>query len=208
MLTPIGQTLKASREGRGLSLADVAYKTRIPVSRLILLEQDNYAALGGMTYARSFLRHYSQYLGVDASVILEDLPSGVLGGPRDYRYLLENHGDWVPPKNARRYSSRPNLKGRARRSPVPAGLFIFVLVLIGTGMWGKYVADDRMAAEEAAKSVPALPAEVSPPNPLSASVQVPQVKAELQAPVKILKAIPVPEDTPAQGSAGNSSRVE
>ncbi|GEP41869.1 helix-turn-helix domain-containing protein [Brevifollis gellanilyticus] len=209
MLTPIGQTLKASREARGLSLPDVAYKTRIPVSRLVLLEQDNYAALGGMTYARSFLRHYSQFLGVDASEMLHDLPSGVLGGPRDYRYLLENHGDWVPPKNVRRYASRPNLKVRARRSPVPAGLFIFVLVLIGTGIWGKYVADDRLAAEEAAKSAPALPAPSTPLKPLAAtSVQVPQVKTDLQPPIKILKAIPVPEDEPVQGSAGNSSRVE
>ncbi|MES2599083.1 MAG: helix-turn-helix domain-containing protein [Verrucomicrobiota bacterium] len=209
MLTPIGQTLKAAREQRGLSLLDVAYQTRIPVSRLTMLEQDNFAALGGMTYARSFLRHYSQYLEVDASAILEDLPSGVLGGPRDYRYLLENHGDWVPPKNARRgSSSRPHLKGRVRRSPVPAGLFIFVLVLIGTGMWGKYVADDRLAAEEAAKLAAPMPAPVSPMKPLSASVQVPQVKTDPQPPVKILKAIPVSENELGQGSAGNSSRVE
>jgi hypothetical protein len=33
------------------------------------------------------------------------------------------------------------------RSPVPAGIFIFVLVLAGTGIWGKYVADDRHAQQ-------------------------------------------------------------
>lgn len=206
MLTPIGQTLKAAREQRGLSLLDAAHLTRIPVARLHLLEQDNYAAFGSMTYARSFLRRYSQFLGVDATTILQELPGGVLGGPRDYRYLTESHGMWVAPRGSRLgYLSHPARKGRARRSPVPAGIFIFVLALIGTGMWGKYVADDRMA-HDALKGPPAPPVVVVPAQPLSASAQVPP--AAVQPPVKILKAIPVPEHEQSQGAAGNPSRVE
>lgn len=205
MLTPIGQTLKAAREQRGLSLLDVAHLTRIPVARLHLLEQDNYAAFGSMTYARSFLRRYSQFLGVDATTILQDLPGGVLGGPRDYRYLTESHGWWVVPRGSRLGQlSHPATKGRARRSPVPAGIFIFVLALIGTGMWGKYVADDRMAHD--AQKEPSPPA-VVPAQPLSASAQVPPPAAQ-QPPIKILKAIPVTEDERPQAAAGNPARVE
>ncbi len=204
MLSPIGQNLKAAREQRGLSLLDVAHETRIPVARLHLLEQDNYAAFGSMTYARSFLRRYSQYLGVDATAILHDLPGGVLGGPRDYRYLIENHGDWVAPKSARLGQlSRPNVKGRARRSPVPAGLFVFVLVLAGTGMWGKYVADDRLAQEALKEPLPPVAASELP---LSARVEASQAPAEL--PVKILKAIPVEEDEPPKATTGNPARLE
>jgi transcriptional regulator with XRE-family HTH domain len=206
MLSPIGQTLKAAREQRGLSLLDAAHQTRIPVARLHLLEQDNYAAFGSMTYARSFLRRYSQFLGVDATTILHDLPGGVLGGPRDYRYLTESLGLWVVPRGARLwYLSHPARKGHARRSPVPAGIFIFVLALIGTGMWGKYVAEDRMA-HDALKE--AAPPAVVPAQPLSASAQVPMPKGEPTPPVKILKAIPVPEDELPEAAAGNSSRVE
>jgi cytoskeletal protein RodZ len=77
MQTPLGQKLKAAREQRGLSLLDASHATRIPVQRLHLLEQDNFAGFGSMTYARAFLRVYSQFLGVNAHEMLEDLPEGV-----------------------------------------------------------------------------------------------------------------------------------
>ncbi len=201
MLTPIGQTLKAARESRGLSLLDASHETRIPVAKLHLLEQDNYAAFGSMTYARAFLRRYSQYLQVDAAEILHELPGGVLGGPRDYRYLIENHGDWVAPRGAIGRLSNPQLRGRASRSPVPAGLFIFLLVLAGTGIWGKYVADDRVALQQTQSAA------VMPAQPLSASVRPAPFGIDNQ-PVKVLKAIPVPEVDESREAAGNVRRVE
>ena len=205
MLTPIGQTLKAAREKRGLTLLDAAHETRIPVARLQMLEQDNYAAFGSMTYARSFLRRYSQYLGVDASPILSELPGGVLGGPRDYRYLTENHGLWVAPRGQRLgHLSQAAAKGRPRRSPVPAGLFIFILVLAGTGMWGKYVAEDRLAQQKVEAAASPLPE--APAPPLSASTK-PSADAVAQ-PTKILKAIPVTEEEVREALAGNPGRVE
>lgn len=204
MLTPIGQTLKAARESRGLSLLDASHETRIPVAKLHLLEQDNYPGFGSMTYARAFLRRYSQYLQVDATKILNDLPGGVLGGPRDYRYLIENHGDWVAPRGSVGRLSSPQLRGRASRSPVPAGLFIFLLVLAGTGIWGKYVADDRLSQHQDQTPV-VLP--VVPAQPLSASARPAPFGIENQ-PVKILKAIPIPEEDESGEAAGNVRQVE
>jgi cytoskeletal protein RodZ len=205
MLTPIGQTLKAARERRGLSLLDAAHETRIPVARLHLLEQDNYAAFGSMTYARSFLRRYSQFLEVDASPILHELPGGVLGGPRDYRYLTENHGLWVVPRGQRLgHLSQAATKGRSRRSPVPAGLFIFVLVLAGTGIWGKYVAEDRLAQQKVEATT--RPLAEAPAPPLSARANS-SVNAAAE-PTKILKAIPVTEEEAREAHAGNPGRVE
>ena len=202
MLTPIGQTLKAARESRGLSLLDTSHETRIPVAKLHLLEQDNYAAFGSMTYARAFLRRYSQFLKVDASEILNGLPGGVLGGPRDYRYLIENHGHWVVPRGSVGRLSSPQLKGRASRSPVPAGIFIFLLVLAGTGIWGKYVADDRLAQQQQPVVRPVVPAQ-----PLSASVRPAPFGIKNQ-PVKVRKAIPVPEVDETREVAGNVRVVE
>jgi len=205
MLTPIGQTLRAAREKRGLSLLDAAHETRIPVGRLQMLEQDNYAAFGNMTYARSFLRRYSQFLEVDASPILHELPGGVLGGPRDYRYLTESHGLWVAPRGQRMgHLSQVAAKGRPRRSPVPAGLFIFILVLAGTGMWGKYVAEDRLAQQRIEATESPMPE--TPPPPLSASTK-PSVNAVAE-PTRILKAIPVTEAEVREARAGNPGRVE
>lgn len=204
MLNPIGQNLKAAREARGLSLLDAAHQTRIPVAKLNMLEQDNYAAFGNMTYARAFLRRYSQFLQVEAAEILNELPGGVLGGPRDYRYLLENHGYWVVPRGAVGRLSAPQLKGHASRSPVPAGIFIFLLLLAGTGIWGKYVAEDRLAQQqeqdvELSKVVTA--------KPLSASVRPATPQAAKQA-VKVMKAIPALDAAKSREPAGILRQVD
>jgi cytoskeletal protein RodZ len=198
MPSPIGHQLKAAREQRGLSLLDAAHHTKIPVQRLHLLEQDDYAGFGSMTYARAFLRRYSDYLGVDASERLDELPGGVLGGPRDYRYLTDSHGLWVAPKAQRvaRLSS-PVPRRQGRRSPVPAGIFIFVLVLIGTGIWGKYVADDRLAQAQAQESREKAE-EMEKPLPVTHAVPL-STEARVFAPkepvTQVLKAVPVtPEE--------------
>lgn len=204
MLTHIGQTLKAARESRGMSLHDASHETRIPAAKLHLLEQDNYAAFGSMTYARAFLRRYSQFLKVDATEILNGLPGGVLGGPRDYRYLIENHGNWVVPRGSVGRLSAPQVKGRASRSPVPAGIFIFLLVLAGTGIWGKYVADDRLAQQQLAQ--PAVQPKAASQT-LSASMRPAPFGIKNQ-PVKVLKAIPVTELSETREAAGNVTGVE
>lgn len=200
MAQPLGQKLKAAREQRCLSLLDVSHLTKIPVQRLHLLEQDNYAGFGSMAYARAFLRRYSDFLQIDAEDMLHELPGGVLGGPRDYRYLTENHGSWVAPKTSRvgRLSS-PSAKAPSRRSPIPAGICIFVLALIGTGIWGKYVAEERLEQEKyIPQSVEKVPV---PAMPVDIAVSQAEKKNHLQRPslfrsppaTQILKALPVTE---------------
>ncbi len=179
MAPPLGQKLKAAREQRGLSLLDVSHATKIPVQRLHFLEQDNYAGFGSMAYARAFLRRYSDFLQINAEDMLNDLPGGVLGGPRDYRYLTENHGPWVASRTERvgRLSS-PAGRRTSRRSPVPAGIFILVLVLLGTGIWGKYVAEERLEQEKPGPAEDMVPPAITPTNE-------PEVKKVSQA-VKII----------------------
>ncbi len=204
MSPPLGQKLKAAREQRGLSLLDAAHATHIPAQRLHFLEQDNYAGFGSMTYARAFLRVYSEFLDVDAAEMLEDLPGGVLGGARDYRYLTDNHGLWVAPRSQRvaRLSS-PSARRQSMRSPVPAGIFIFVLVLVGTGIWGKYVADDRLARAEQQKAEAAA----TPPSPLPQTLTLHSEASVLTQPqpsTQVLKAVPL---TPEEIEKLNINRV-
>jgi cytoskeletal protein RodZ len=158
MAQPLGQKLKAAREQRGLSLLDASHVTKIPVRRLHYLETDDFAGFGSLTYARAFLRQYSAFLKVSADEILNDLPVGALGGPRDYRYLTENHGTWVAPRGAclGRLSDAP-ARRHTRKSPVPAGLCIFFLVLVGTGIWGKYVAEEHTSESQQVIEVKEFP---------------------------------------------------
>ena len=91
----LGQRLRHAREQLKLSPEDVAFKIKIPAARLRDLEDDAYTAFGSLTYARSFLKNYASFLGIDASDVLQHIQSPPLGGSRDYRYLIEDFGPWV-----------------------------------------------------------------------------------------------------------------
>lgn len=163
MPASFGQMLTAAREKRGLSIEDAAHETRIPAQRLRYLESGNIAAFGSMTYARSFIRQYSEYLEVDATSMLEELPEGALGGERDYRYLTQSQGPWLREreKPAER-AAAPVVQGvRSIKSPLPAGIAVFVVVLAGTAMWGAHVAAMHNKVEPAA--LKALPVEDDEP---------------------------------------------
>lgn len=165
MTASFGQMLIAAREKRGLTIEDAAHETRIPAQRLRYLESGNIAAFGSLTYARSFMRQYSDFLGVDASSMLEELPEGALGGERDYRYLTQSQGPWLrePATHAERITAPAASGVRSIKSPLPAGIAVFMFILAGTAMWGRHVADMRSQVEPAA--LKALPVEDDEPVP-------------------------------------------
>ncbi|MCF7787929.1 MAG: helix-turn-helix domain-containing protein [Prosthecobacter sp.] len=198
MTATFGQMLTAAREKRGMSIEDAAHETRIPAQRLRYLESGNIAAFGSLTYARSFIRQYSDFLEVDATSMLEELPEGALGGERDYRYLTHSQGAWLrePASRTERITSPTAGQVRSIKSPLPAALAVFVFVLAGTAMWGKHVADMRSQVEPAAlKALPVEDDDESPPAPVAASsatVDAANVTTkQVDFPVSAHKATPV-----------------
>ena len=164
MPAAFGQMLTEARESRGLSIEDASFETRIPVARLRLLESGNLAAFGSMTYARSFIRRYSEYLEVDAADMLEDLPAGVLGGERDYRYLTQSHGPWLREHGTTAVSAVKATGGlNVIKSPLPAAIAVFVLILAGTAMWGKHMADIHWSRRNRRRPSPQAPPSRIPP---------------------------------------------
>lgn len=63
---PIGASLAAAREARGLALRDAERITCMRARHLVALEEDRFDELPGRTYARAFLRSYASALGLDA----------------------------------------------------------------------------------------------------------------------------------------------
>ncbi|MCI4590226.1 DUF4115 domain-containing protein [Sphingobium sp. BYY-5] len=72
-----GATLRAAREARGLSIQDIAARTRIAQRQLEAVERDDYAALPGIPYAVGFARAYARAVGVDEVMIAANVRSGV-----------------------------------------------------------------------------------------------------------------------------------
>lgn len=61
----IGDFFKQVRETKGLTLDDVASKTRIHPEFLMALEEGNYARLPDQVFAKGFVRSYARSLGLD-----------------------------------------------------------------------------------------------------------------------------------------------
>lgn len=72
-----GAKLRAAREAHGLSIQDVATRTRIAQRQLEAVESDNYAALPGIPYAVGFARAYARAVDLDEVEIAADVRRAV-----------------------------------------------------------------------------------------------------------------------------------
>ena len=72
MLGELGKKLKEAREEKGLSLRDVEEATKIRKKYLQALENENFDVIPGKTYARGFLKNYSNFLSLDTNALLEE----------------------------------------------------------------------------------------------------------------------------------------
>lgn len=64
-MTDFGGKLRQAREGRGLSLRQIAVITKISASALEALERNDVSKLPGGIFSRSFVRSYASEVGLD-----------------------------------------------------------------------------------------------------------------------------------------------
>ena len=77
----VGEQLRAARESKKLSLEDIASSTRIPRRHLESLEAGEWSRLPAPTYTVGFARSYATAVGLDRTVIGEQLRAE-MGGRR------------------------------------------------------------------------------------------------------------------------------
>ena len=66
----VGETLRAAREARGLSIPDAAQQLRLMNRQVAAMEAEDFASLGQPVFARGFVRNYARMLGLDDAAIL------------------------------------------------------------------------------------------------------------------------------------------
>ncbi|MGD9665698.1 MAG: helix-turn-helix domain-containing protein, partial [Novosphingobium sp.] len=69
----IGGRLKAAREAKELSLADVSSDLRISKRHLEMIEDDDFVSLPARTYAIGFTRSYARMLGLDEHAAVDEV---------------------------------------------------------------------------------------------------------------------------------------
>ncbi|WP_114228624.1 MULTISPECIES: helix-turn-helix domain-containing protein [Sphingomonas] len=75
----VGEQLRAAREAQGMSLEDVATRTRIPVRHLESIEASEWSRLPASTYSVGFAKNYATALGLDRDQIGEALKAEMSG---------------------------------------------------------------------------------------------------------------------------------
>jgi cytoskeleton protein RodZ len=98
----LGERLKRAREAKGMSLDDVASRTRIPIRHLQNIEREDWDALPAVTYAIGFARNYANAVGLDGATLARELRD-TIGGPTHRaaapEYYAEADPARVPPKS-------------------------------------------------------------------------------------------------------------
>src|SRR5690349_5298471 len=81
LVASVGEQLRAAREGKGLSLEDIASQTRIPQRHLESLEIADWERLPAPTYTIGFAKSYAAAVGLDRADIGDQLRAE-MGGVR------------------------------------------------------------------------------------------------------------------------------
>ncbi len=66
----VGSILKEARSLKKLSLDQAETATKIRLKFLTAIESDDYSGLPSLSYAKGFVKNYSEYLGLDSSTVL------------------------------------------------------------------------------------------------------------------------------------------
>ncbi|MBE3553121.1 MAG: helix-turn-helix domain-containing protein [Kyrpidia tusciae] len=157
----VGQLLRKTREGRGLTLEEVAEATKIRSVYLEAIERGDLSALPPGVYARGFVRAYAEFLGLDGNEVLTQ--SGLSAPAAPLSREVTGDGDVTT-------LSQP---GRIRRAiPQIAASAALLAVLLG-GYWflaNRHPGSAPPASQPngtTASQVPAAPppAAQSPPAP-------------------------------------------
>ncbi|NQV59799.1 MAG: helix-turn-helix domain-containing protein, partial [Alphaproteobacteria bacterium] len=84
----VGTNLRAERQRRQLSLADISSELRIQQAHLLALEEGRTDGLPGPTYAIGFLRTYSEFLGLDGDEVIRQFKREATLVPVERRIVI------------------------------------------------------------------------------------------------------------------------
>ena len=166
-----GDRLRMAREGAGLSIADIASRTRITQRHIDAIERSEFDALPSRTYVTGFARAYARAVGLSDAEIAREVREELDGGAMRPRELYEAYEPADParvPSRALAYTL----------------LAVVVAIVGGYAIWRTLALDTQPVA-----SAPLLPAEKAATAAAAAPKAVPATPAVADDAVVVLTAI-------------------
>ena len=173
-MADFGITFRNAREAKGLTLEEVAAKTKIGTRFLEAIEQGQLERLPGGIFSRGFVRAYAECLGLDVDEAVADFDR--LSNYRSPSAAIEEK----PIVTAKPAASNPKL--------FPIAIVVLIIIIIVF-----YVAT-RRSATSVTSDRPAAEAVVQQPKPNAEATAAP-------APTAPPEAAPAPEPPPKEALA-------
>lgn len=153
----LGERLRRAREAKGMSLDDIANRTRIPIRHLQNIEREEWDALPAVTYAIGFTRNYANAVGLDGATLARTLREEI-GGPSHRaaapEYYAQADPARVPP-----------------RSLAIVAVVIAAILVVAYLVWRSTLDDAPAPAPATEMPVPERPAAPPAPSPQAAAGQ-------------------------------------
>ncbi len=170
-----GAVLKRCREFHGLSLEEASETTKIGISYLKALEEDQIREFANLTYLKGFLRIYANYLGLNP----DDMA-------RMYDKLNGAKDEANDPAGTFPATKRPvNYMVTFQKLVLPA--FLFLLILITATFFKSPPPPPLRPPQPVIAPVAALP--VAPVMPVRSSAKIKVVKPATEKPLPESKAV-------------------
>lgn len=116
----VGERLREARQAQGLTLAEVAARTRVPVRHLEAIEKSDYTGLPSATYSIGFAKAYARAIGMDEVTVGREVrnQSNQIPRPPEYQPYEMQDPTRLPPQGL-----------------ALAGAAVVVVLLIAIGLW-------------------------------------------------------------------------
>jgi cytoskeleton protein RodZ len=118
-MTDIGSTLREARMRDRIDISEVETRTKIRAKYLRAIENEEWDLLPGPVYAKSFLRTYGDFLGLDSRMLIDEFKR---------QYERPNDHDIRPSTSIARERER---RRRGPRFPTWAPIAVVVVVIVG-----------------------------------------------------------------------------
>lgn len=156
-----GERLRDAREAQGMSLAEIAERTRVPMRHLEGIENSDFSALPSPTYAVGFAKAYARVVGLDEVAIGREV-RGQRGTPVpsvQYQPYETSDPKRLPPR------------GLAIGGAIAALLVVVALGLFyGTNLFEGGTTSVPAVADSAPAAPEPTPVAVTPPAPTNGQV--------------------------------------
>lgn len=133
-----GAQLRAAREAEGISLGDMAVRSRLSVAQLRALEEEDVDALPEPVYVRAFIRGCAHSLGLDGTKLVEDYVT---------RYMHGNAAQLKSQVPAADPDTELVINAAPRHRGLKAALCAVLVIAVAAGIWAVYTDQFGMQGE-------------------------------------------------------------